>query len=285
MNTTNILHQINAQAITPDQLMFYVSAVSSVESELVGDYVVHWQGNACVIVGYNLENPHDTSRLDDIINYVIKKEAQSITVLAPIRPKSAPQDAISSKEDAYWFLSLPFEKPSDKLKNMLTRAEKDVYISQKSGESAWTGAHQELMLNYISNKGMEPALCSILQGIEKYLLSSSQVEIFSAYEQKTGTLLACSIADFSSFSSAFYMFAFRQEQCKVPGVADIVLFALLEEAKKRGYSQCNLGLGINDGIRFFKKKWGAKPSLAFVQTQWKVSGKNTKKSFFSKFFD
>jgi hypothetical protein len=30
----------------------------------------------------------------------------------------------------------------------------------------------------------------------------------------------------------------------------------------------NLGLGVSDGIRFFKRKWGAEPFLPYVETSW-----------------
>ncbi len=283
MNISQALSYTNAQAITPDQLLSYVSAVSGAQSELVGDYIIHRQKNNIILVGYNLLNPYDTSQLDEVIQQITSKNNKhNITVLAPIRPLVAPENAFSSSEDAYWFVPLPPPKPNDKVRNMLTNSNRHIYITKESGQKAWSGAHQELMLNYIRSKGMEPALCSIMQGLERYLIASSQVELFSAYNKNTNELLAYNLADFSSFTTAFYMFAFRQEKA-VGGVADAVLFALLEEAKNRGYNQCNLGLGINDGIRFFKKKWGAKPTLPFIQTTWQIE--NSKKSWFSRFFD
>jgi hypothetical protein len=31
----------------------------------------------------------------------------------------------------------------------------------------------------------------------------------------------------------------------------------------------NLGLGVSDGIRFFKRKWGAEPFLPYVEASWR----------------
>ncbi len=296
MNNSQALSYINAQALTPDQLLCYVSAVSGLQSELVGDYLIHTQNNNAILIGYNLQNANNTDALESVIEQIMQRHTiQNITVLAPVRPKNAPNSAISTEEDAYWFLPLPLTTIKSKVRNMLARAKDKVIITQKSGQGAWTGAHHALMLQHIKNKSMNAAHSQILQSLERYLLTNPQAMLFSAYEKESEQLLACTIADFSSFSTAFYMFAFREEDAeqKVPGVADTVLFALLEEANNRGYSQCNLGLGINDGIRFFKKKWGAKPSLPFIQTSWtkkedyeeKQEAKGIKKSWLARLLD
>ncbi len=282
MNKTQALQYINAQATTPDQLLSYVDAVSGAKSELFEDYIVHRQNNSLVLIGYPLQDPYNTKELDAVINKLLaRKDAFEITVLAPIRPTIAPQKAIST-EDAYWILPLPEPKLNVKVRNMLTRAEHEVDLIKKSGQGAWTSLHQELMLSYIRNKNLNQALCSIMQRLGTYIINSQDVMLFSAYTKNSQNLLAFALADFSSFSMAFYMFAFRQASSS-PGVADAVLYALLNEAKSRGFSQCNLGLGINSGIEFFKKKWGAKPSLPFVQTNWQIESQN--KTWFSRFLD
>ncbi len=295
MNNRQALSYIQAEALTPDQLLSYVSAVSEVESELINDYLIHKKARHYLVIGYSLNKSHnieDIKPLDEVIGEILKRDdCDSIAVLSPIRPNIAPKSAITSEKDDYYFLSLPLEKLGQKVRNMLNRAMKEVYITKKTGKEAWTGAHQEMMLSYIGTKGMEAGLCTIMQGLEKYLIAEEESMLFSAYSKENNTLLAYAIADFSSFSTAFYMFAFKQEDAnlKVPGVADAVLFALLEEASNRGYSQCNLGLGINAGIKFFKEKWGAKPSLSFVETSWKKNeikqdNNKKKKSFFSSLF-
>jgi hypothetical protein len=45
---------------------------------------------------------------------------------------------------------------------------------------------------------------------------------------------------------------------------------LLEEARQHGQTRMNLGLGVNAGISFFKRKWGAEPFLPYVEVSWEV---------------
>ena len=78
------------------------------------------------------------------------------------------------------------------------------------------------------------------------------------------------VGDYSALRTAFYMFAFRQHDSP-PGTSDALLDTLIHEAVKRGHSQLNLGLGISDGIGFFKKKWNARPAMPYVETSWAIT--------------
>ena len=63
------------------------------------------------------------------------------------------------------------------------------------------------------------------------------------------------------------MFSFRHPEAP-PGTADLLLDALVRKSVEFGHMNMNLGLGINGGIGFFKKKWGALPCLPYVETSW-----------------
>ena len=49
---------------------------------------------------------------------------------------------------------------------------------------------------------------------------------------------------------------------------DALLQALADEAVRRGQSVLNLGLGMDGGITFFKKKWGAFELMPHLETSW-----------------
>ena len=56
------------------------------------------------------------------------------------------------------------------------------------------------------------------------------------------------------------MFSFRSPQNPVPGVSDLLFKEMAGLAWERGRKTLNLGLGINQGIRRFKGKWGGYPA-------------------------
>ena len=53
-------------------------------------------------------------------------------------------------------------------------------------------------------------------------------------------------------------------------MAGSVLDALAAEGIRRGHTLLNLGLGINPGIVFFKRKWNATILRPHVETSWAV---------------
>ncbi len=279
--TTQQSNHISLQAMTPDQLLPYVHAVSQSTSFTMGSFLVHYHSGHAIVVGYPLdenfqpENMH-TPRYQEQLQLALGEQLQllmptpsieRLSVLAPVRAHVIPENA-TILHDNYYILPLPLQHSTlQKVHSTCRRAAPYITIEQSHGESAWSSAHQELMLHYIGRQGISKEMSSIFQSLGLYCRHAPQVRLFSAYDTQTGELLGYTVGDFTSLHTAFYMFAFRKPSAH-PGTAEVLLMALLEEAQQRGYSSCNLGLGIHKGIRFFKEKWGAVPALPFIQCSW-----------------
>ena len=52
------------------------------------------------------------------------------------------------------------------------------------------------------------------------------------------------------------MFNFSSDNRYIPGASDLLLSEIIEDAKRERKRTINLGLGINPGVTFFKKRWG-----------------------------
>ena len=93
-----------------------------------------------------------------------------------------------------------------------------------------------------------------------YIAQRETARIMDARDTNS-ELIAFDIADFGSRDYAFYMFNFRSRKHKIPGVSDLLLPWIVKQAQEGGKHYLNLGLGINPGVAFFKRKWGAEPFL------------------------
>ncbi len=267
-NTSLSIDMASYKAYTPDQLLPYVQAVSSVQSHLFGEFIIHTQHDHAIIIGYNLNDMQQNTGLETCIKHIMDLDTIThITVLAPSRPPIAPENAISHN-DAYYFIRLPFNiQKNQNIRHMTSKALQNIYITQEYGAKAWTGAHQELMLSYIRRENIRKEMGIIFQNLGLYCKKVPNMRIFSAFEKNTNALVAFSMADFTSLHTAFYMFSMRIQNAPA-GSSEALLTSLLQCAHAKGYTMCNLGLGINKGIRFFKEKWGAEPLLPFVETHW-----------------
>lgn len=276
MRTGLELSQVTARAQTPDQLLPYVDAVSGLEPRMFGSCVGHICEGQVVLIGYPLDDPQDMSAVETAIEQALELPGlQHITVLAASKPVCAPADALIT-EDAYWALPLPLPPVGQKLRNMLRRASRDIDITQ-GGIESWTHEHRNLLDAFCAVRTLDTGMLHIFHQMENYLRLCPEARLFSA-RLTDNTLVGCAIGDYSAFSTAFYMFAFRDPDAP-PGTADALLAAIAAEGEERGYSRLNLGLGINDNIRFFKRKWGATLFLPCIECGWNVQ---IKKSWLSR---
>ena len=99
------LARVTAQAVTPEQLLPYVGAVSGLRPRLFGDCVGHTGEGEVVLMGYPLHDPRDTAAVDAAVREALTLPRLSrITVLAAARPAAAPPAFSAEKND---FLLLP----------------------------------------------------------------------------------------------------------------------------------------------------------------------------------
>lgn len=266
------LAQITGAALTPDQLIPYVRAVSGLESRLCAGCALHHGGGHAVLAAYPVGKATDSAAVDAAVSEALALPGlERLTVIAAMRPTLAPAHA-QCTEDAYWALPLPLAFPAGrqghKIHNLLRRAAREISIEQNGGQGAWTAQHAALVQNFIARKSavLDAGSIYIFEKLGDYLAQAPEARLFSARDAG-GRLLACAIGDYSSFATAFYMFAFRSPEAP-PGAADALLAALAAEGSARGHSLLNLGLGMNVGVGFFKKKWGAAPFLPCVETSW-----------------
>lgn len=268
------LEQVTAQALTPDQLLPYVAAVSGLTPRLFGNCVGHLGPDTLVLVGYPLHAPQDLDAMNRAVAEALALGRSQFVVLGPARPLVAP-DTASCTRDAYALLPVPPDglgQGADfgralpqKLRHMLHRA-RSLSLSTASGPGVWTADHRALAETFMARRALADGTCHIFRRIDAYLSTTPQALLFSAHDP-VGRLVGCAVGDFSPLSTALYMFAFRAPDAP-PGVADRLLAALVDEAAARGHSRVNLGLGLHSGIRFFKDKWQGVDWLPFAETRW-----------------
>lgn len=269
----NLAH-VTSRAVMPDQLIPYVHSVSGLDSIMLGECVFHRGGDQGVLVAYPVSDPLNKAAAEESLRLARQQRGLAqLSVLAPF-----PLDGMANlKEDTYWQLSLPPPPASVKLRNMLRRAAREVAIDARGGVGAWTADHESLALSFCQRKHPLPeGMDWLFSHLGAYLAAAEGALLFSARDTQ-GKLVGLAVGDFTPFATAFYMFACRSEHSP-PGTADALLQAIATEASLRGHRRLNLGLGIDAGIEFFKKKWGACPYLPLVEGT--VAIKPVKKSGF-----
>jgi MoaA/NifB/PqqE/SkfB family radical SAM enzyme len=256
---------ITAQALVPEQLVEYVTAVGQSRPVLCGECAAYdLEGNRTLVAYRSGGAPGED--MEEVMNAAVAAATAdgacaNLTVLGPARPRLAPADAVRH-EDAYAFIFLPPANPGQNLRNMLRRGARECAVSEES----WLPEHERLVRGYLASRPLEAGTRHIFARIPDYLAASPGAVLFAARDSAS-RLRAFAAGDFSSLTTAFYMFAFRGSDCP-PGVADVLLQAIVARAQESGHRFVNLGLGVNRGIAAFKSKWSPTVSLPCVRTGW-----------------
>ena len=265
---------LTAQAYVMEQVAEYVAAVGGMRPVPCGACMAYEDGERGVLAAYppefdpaldppSSEEERVAALRAAVAEFLARTRCASVTILAPARPDAAPPDA-AVRTDAYAFLPLPLQTPGGKLRNMLRRAERECVIAAE----AWGEDHAALLRDFCRSHALDEGARIVHTRIDRYLASCPEAVLFAARARSDARLLALAVGEYSSLTTAFYMFAARAPFCP-PGVADALLRALAREAERRGHSQLNLGLGVNEGIRRFKRKWGQARLLPYVETTWR----------------
>jgi len=259
------LVRVTAAAVVPEQVVGYVNAVAGSKPRMFGTCVGYSSGAEVVLVGYPLHDPFDGAAMAAAVNLALQTAGlERITVIGPVRPPQAPETG-DTAEDQYEALPLPEPAADQKLRSLLRRAARDVQLV--SGRR-FENDHAALVQRYLDERPLAAGTRQIFSRLSNYLTASAGSLIVSA-RRMDGRLAAFAVGEFASLTTAFFMFCFRDPDLAPPGGADLTLSGLLQEARQRGQTRMNLGLGVSDGIRFFKRKWGAEPFLPYVETSWR----------------
>lgn len=260
------LDRVSADAVVPEQVIAYVRSVGESRPAMFGACVGYLSEGEVVLIGYPLCGPEDGAALSEAVDLALKTPGlRKITVIAPSRPPQAPEKARSSR-DGYHALPVPAPPPSGKLKNLLLRADRDLTLEQGRRFDA---DHRKLVDRYLTERTLAAGTRHIFRQIPRYIEASPGSLMVSA-RRADGRLAAFAVGEYASLHTALFMFCFRDPDSAPPGSADRVFSGLLEEAARRGQTRMNLGLGVNEGIRFFKRKWGAQPFLPCIETGWEI---------------
>ncbi len=260
------LARITAEASVPEQVTQYVQAASGARPELFGACVGYLSGENRVLVGYPLTGPADQAAMAAAVAQMLQRPGPGrVIVIGPARPPQAPADVVSIS-DHYYGLPIPPPAPGQKLRNMLRRAQRELTVD--SGGNLEKD-HRALVDRYLRERPLPAGTRHIFGRLAAYLEASATSLLVSA-RRMDGRLAAFSVGEFGSLHTAFFMFSFRDREAAVPGSADLLLGALLDEGRRRGQARMNLGLGVNAGIRRFKAKWGADVFLPYVETSWEI---------------
>ncbi len=243
---------IERHAYLPEHVPEYVTAVSQTEAFLFGGYLAYAKQGHLILIGYPLGETFDEKRMEEALEGAVTSlNPESVSLMAPSIPASLVK-LDHPPTDHYYRLDLSSVPISQKLRNMLRRAGRELSVGKNPH---FDQVHEKMVEAFLKTHAVDEATRFIFRRIDQYLSASKTASIFEA-RTGDGDLVAFDVAEFKPRDYAVYMFNFRSESRYTPGASDLLLSAVMQQAIVEGKKYINLGLGINQGVTFFKEKWG-----------------------------
>jgi hypothetical protein len=250
------LNRIYRQAYLPEHLPGYGEAISGAQAHLVGNYLCFTRKAHLIFIGYPLGESND----DTTEAYESACERFDPTTIALIAPDIwlDPATLKMQPRDSYYRLHLPVETINSDRAYMVRRAQSELTVRKGKFQSE----HKKMIKAFLKVHQLSAEQIYVYKRIAEYLRQASSAHLLET--RKKDVLVAFTVVDTGSADYAFYLFNFRSQKQKVPGASDLLFKAMVDLAQSEGKKAINLGLGIHQGIRRFKEKWGGEIFLPYL---------------------
>ncbi|MDR2695501.1 MAG: GNAT family N-acetyltransferase, partial [Deltaproteobacteria bacterium] len=253
----------------PEHSVAFMQAMSGGEALFRDGFLFLAGGDWLIAVGYHLQGAYDAEAFTSALDAVIReRKPEDCWAVAPQLPPSlAPY---VTETDLFYVL--PSDSPVPvKIRGPLARAAKRLRLEEGR---EFTAAHRRLWAEFLRRKELKPQVRELFARTSMVLHApETDIRLLNAWDEDDG-LAACLVMDCGPEEFDSYIIGAYSRAAYVPHAGDALFARMLESAKARGKSYIHLGLGVNEGITRFKKKWGGVPALPFQSASWK-SGDNS----------
>ena len=122
--------------------------------------------------------------------------------------------------------------------------------------------HESLTADFVTRVVLPPRVRELFLRMGAYVASSPTSLILNAWDEQ-GRLAAYTIVELAAEGFAVYVVGCFSKKNYVAHASDLLFSEMINLARETRKAYIHLGLGVNDGIRRFKKKWGAIPFLPY----------------------
>jgi len=259
-----ITHQeeeyILTHAYVPEHVVGLMGSISKGEPFLVEDYLIYAKDNWLIFIGYPLDKKVNIERCEEILERMVEFFKPEILwfIGQEILP-SLLDSCAGRQKDEYYILELRGKKPKSSLQHLAEKASNELRFDQGN---IFSKEHQALVAEFLKREKLTPQLKELYLAMPRYVSESKGALMLNAWDKK-GKLSAFYVIDQSAKEFVAYVIGCHSKKNYVPHASDLLFSKMIEHTRNSGKKTIHLGLGVNEGIKRFKKKWGGVPYLNY----------------------
>jgi uncharacterized protein YbaP (TraB family) len=261
--TPSDVNAILEKATVPEHSVAFMAAMSDGNPFRVGPYLFIAAEDWLLAVGYPLEDGYTPKGFEQALTEALRRTAArdcwAICPELPERLKTHRND-----QDQYYVLALDAPVPR-RLERLAERAA--ARLTVEAGIN-FTPAHRRLWTEFMGRVALPPNVRELYARTESVLQRAPGLSLLNAWD-RDGDLAACLLLDAAPRRFTSYLLGAHSRIHFTPYASDLLFREMIRTARGNGKEFLHLGLGVNDGIRRFKTKWGGQPGMPYEMAQWR----------------
>jgi hypothetical protein len=254
------------QAYIPEHIVSLMKSLSGGEPFLIDEFLCFFKKDWLMVIGYPLGSPFQRESLEKA---VMKGLEQFRPVygwfMAPEAPPLFSRLCSNRQRDNYYELDLHQSAPSEKLARIAEKASRELRVAR---EQQMGDEHRRLIAEFTERETLSPPVRQLYLEMPKVVNQSKTTIVLSAWSRE-GDLTAFYVVELAALRFAAYLIGCFSRKTYASHASDLLFHEMIVLAREQGKAFINLGLGVNEGIRRFKKKWGGTPALSYEYCEYK----------------
>jgi hypothetical protein len=248
------------KAYVPEHIVSLMTLISKGDPFLMEDYFGLVKDNWLILVGYPLDQRFSIERSEKVIKHLLETfRSEILWFIGPEVPASLLNTCQERETDRYYRLDLQKVKVKVSLKRAVDKASQELTVERGRSISK---EHEALISELLKREKLPPRVRELYRAMPDYVGHSSTAFVLNARE-KEGRLCAFYVVDLAAGGFTTYVLGTYSKKNYVPHASDLLFLEMIELTREHGKNIIQLGLGVNEGIRRFKEKWGGVPFLNY----------------------
>lgn len=247
-------------AYIPEHSVDLISGISGGEPFLVDGCLALWKKGELILIGYPLTGAFDAKKFETTTRRLQRRfRPARISYIAPQAPLWPDAEAGETACDDYFTLDLQRVPMAAAVKRNIRNASRRLTV-EKSGRM--DASHRQLVDEFIARVKPGDRVQRLFERMPAYVAGQSGGYVLNARDGRS-RLNAFYVVDLAPADFSTYVIGCYGKKNYIAGASDLLMSALVDVSRQSGKTFIHLGLGVNEGLRRFKRKWGGVPSRPY----------------------
>lgn len=249
------------EAYIPEHIPSLMVGISQSDPCFLDPFICFVKKDWLIFVGYPLGEPFAPSSLTIALKKAVQKfHPGSVWFIAPEIPAPFAQSGGRQERDEYYRLDLAGAEIKKGLQRQVRQAARELDVERSRH---WTPYHQQLTEEFLNREELSPQVRELFLLMPGYLSHSPTAVLLNAWDRQKN-LSSFYVVELGAQNFSTYVVGCFSKNHYVAHASDLLFFEMIQLSREHHKGHIHLGLGVNEGIRRFKTKWGGTPILPYA---------------------